>query len=118
MNKVHCARNLQFLAQFLQALQVSCKKGDIFSARLVHRMCKHLQDNFPWALYCIKTKISEELNLMNCKISKYYQIKYFSKMALSGIARPFLCTGSWLNMMKLISAPRAKLCLSQHINEG
>ena len=27
-----CARNVKFLAQFLQVLQVSCKKGNIFNA--------------------------------------------------------------------------------------
>ena len=44
----NCARNVKFLAQSLQVLQVSCKKGDIFTARLVHKACKHLQDIFPW----------------------------------------------------------------------
>ena len=39
----NCARNVKFLAQFLQVLQVSCKKGDIFSACSVHRTCKNLQ---------------------------------------------------------------------------
>ena len=32
----NCARNMKFLAQFLQ---VSCKKGDIFSAHSVHVQC-------------------------------------------------------------------------------
>ena len=39
------ARNVKFLAQFLQVLQVSCKKGDISSAHSVHRTCKHLHAN-------------------------------------------------------------------------
>ena len=46
----NCARNVKFLAQFLQVLQVSCKKRDIFSARSVHRTCKYLQDIFAWAI--------------------------------------------------------------------
>ena len=48
---VRLARIVQetlFLAQFWQVLQVSCKKGEVFSARSLHRMCKYLQDIFRW----------------------------------------------------------------------
>ena len=50
------ARNVKFLAQFLQVLQDSCKKGDIFRAHSVHRTCKNLQDifftKFNTLMYC------------------------------------------------------------------
>ena len=54
----NCARNVKFLAQFLQVLQVSCKKGDIFSACSVHRTCKNLQDIFPWDSHGLLPTIS------------------------------------------------------------
>ena len=52
----NCARNVKFLAQFLQVLQVSCKKRDIFSARSVHRTCKYLQDTFPWGGWLLSSQ--------------------------------------------------------------
>ena len=69
----NCARNVKFLAQFLQVLQVSCKKGDIFSARSVHRTCKYLQDIFPWVYvtYTEFTWYSTRVHTVYCRIHFY-----------------------------------------------
>ena len=77
----NCARNVKFLAQFLQVLQVSCKKGDIFSAHSVHRMWKHLQ-------------------FRNMR-SYYLQISFTAtnnvpRTAFYGLASRIGCYGEWL----------------------
>ena len=83
----NCARNVKFLAQFLQIFQVSCKKRDILSACSVHRTCKYLQDIFPGFVhpyYLHNSQASYKIPpLINCNPNIYQSSHFMGEIKTS-----------------------------------